>query len=543
MSYIDDKNDITKKINSIKTTISLKESKFSDALTSTESKYAKTLSSLNDAKEKSKNVIPFLLNLLKTTSAEIFKPKTPDEDIVEPDFTEEGDPKKKGFLQKYKNNKLNFGIKDTDKEPNKTLVEILNVFLPEVERIIKEGIVEAIKYSLNCGSDFAFPTNISLTIELETIDFNNILQSNPDGSVSGNIFFTNTPNDFNKFLYDLIQNPGVTDTWDGPNGPLLNLQYNNPNKLTISIPSNVKSFDDFIKDFIDSIGLMDKKMMVGGLIDSFFGNTSSNLDLSLDQLVAQEKTNALLDKVLDTDPCDEEGEITIFDDSFFSFSNEDLELLERKALEKKDGVTLIDLGCGIFEFNINNDTTNNNINQYLGFLDSNTDPQAQENTIKKIIDNVESLTSNQSPKNGDSIKNKINTDFIKEIPKVILNTVILTPKILLLFTLADFTVTGTQPTQKNSFDWSKANKVFFDYVSREIQASLVRIVLDKVVMKIKTLVANYAKELLGEQVSKKLKILSSYIAILRNAYSIGLSLIDKIPTNTVGGIDNNSGEC
>ena len=170
MSYIDDKNDITKKINSIKTTISLKESKFSDALTSTESKYAKTLSSLNDTKEKSKNVIPFLLNLLKTTSAEIFKPKTPDEDIVEPDFTEEGDPKKKGFLQKYKNNELTFGIKDTDKEPNKTLIEILNVFLPEVERIIKEGIVEAIKYSLSCGSDFAFPTNISLTIELETID-------------------------------------------------------------------------------------------------------------------------------------------------------------------------------------------------------------------------------------------------------------------------------------------------------------------------------------------------------------------------------------
>ena len=67
-------------------------------------------------------------------------------------------------------------------------------------------------------------------------------------------------------------------------------------------------------------------------MDSFFSNITANLDFSLEQLVSEEKTNKLIDKILDTDPCYDE---IIFDDSFFTFSNDEVAEFEYRSKQKK----------------------------------------------------------------------------------------------------------------------------------------------------------------------------------------------------------------
>ena len=56
-------------------------------------------------------------------------------------------------------------------------------------------------------------------------------------------------------------------------------------------------------DYIESIEIFNQKMLLGNVIDNIFSNVTGNLNLSLEQITNEQKTNKLIDKILDTDPC------------------------------------------------------------------------------------------------------------------------------------------------------------------------------------------------------------------------------------------------
>ena len=127
-------------------------------------------------------------------------------------------------------------------------------------RIVKEAIVVAIRESLSCSSDFVIPANTVQVIDLETIDYNNILKTDPDSNILGGIFYGTSDKDFNRFLYNLIQTPGIPQIWVGPNGPMMDITFVLPGQLIISINPNYdensgKTFNDFISDYMASIDL------------------------------------------------------------------------------------------------------------------------------------------------------------------------------------------------------------------------------------------------------------------------------------------------
>lgn len=510
MGFIEDKSSLIEEIGIFKTINDLPNPKLS--------------SSFRDVKSAKKNILPFLMTMLAMSCEDPSDTETPE---FNPTFS--GPPPKGTLLKATNGNKSKCNA-------IRILLDILIEFLPELIRIVKEAVIVAFKESLSCSSDFVIPANSVLVMDIETIDYNNILKTDPDSNILGGIFYGNGDKDFNRFLYNLIQTPGITETWEGPNGPILDVTFVNPGQLIFAINTNYdensgKTYNDFISDYMASIELFNNKILIGNLMDSFFGNITSNLGFSVEQLVNEEKTNKLIDKILDTDPCYDE---IIFDNSFFTFSNDEISEFELRAKQKKEGIVSLDLGCGIFDLDIRDD--NGNLGGLLNILDtSSNDPKLQEDTTKKIITIMEENATDTPglQEDKESIKNKLQLDFIKAIPKVIMKISVLTPKILGIYNLSNFIVNNTTITKRNSYDWSTSNRVFVEYVARESLAVLLKIIFNKLKAELLRLIAKFIVKRLKEILNEKLKIIASFAAPLVSGAINGL--INSIPEPQVEG--------
>jgi hypothetical protein len=499
MGFIQDKQSLISEIGIFKTINDLPESKLT--------------SSFGSVKSASKNVLPYLLELLSTSCEDGTEQEKPE---FNPNFTSQ--PPKGSLLRAT-------GGSQVKCNALRILIEILVEFLPELIRIMKEAIVVAIKEALSCSSDFEIQPNTVMVIDIETIDYNSLLKTNPDSNILGGLFFGSVNKDFNRFLHGLLETPNVLGTWEGPNGPLLEVTYIEPSQYLFKVATNYEntSFNDFISDYMSSIELFNKKILLSTVIDYFFSNITFNLDFSLEQLVNEEKTNKLMDKILDEDPCYDD---IVYDDSFFSFSNDEVELFERKAYERKSGYVSIDLGCGVFKFYSNIDLNLNLSN--LTDLEESSDAQSEENVIKNVINSLEDEVTKVSEVDKESIKNKLHYDFILNLPKILMKSSVLTPKILGIYNFSNFIVNNTTITERNSFDFVKANRIFFEYVLRESLAVLVKIVFEKLKRELLRLIAKVINRLLKGIIDKKLKIITSYtLSILSGVVS---GLVNQIPS-------------
>jgi hypothetical protein len=510
MGFIQDKQSLISEIGIFKTIGDLPESK-------------KT-SSFGAVRSASKNVLPFLLDTLSASCEE------PEEDQTTPDTKRptpifSGPPPKGTLLKATGGNKLKCNAL-------RIIIEILVEFLPELIRIMKEAVVIAIKEALSCSSDFKIQPNTSTLIDIETIDYNSLLKTDPDSNLLGGLFFGASDRDFNRFLHNLLDTPNVVGTWEGPNGPLLDVTYVEPSQYLYSINQNYwdTSYNDFIADYMASIELFNKKILLSTVVDYFFSNITSKLDFSLEQLVNEEKTNKLMDKILDEDPCSDE---IVYDDSFFSFSNSDVEFFERKANQRKNGVVSLDLGCGIFDFDLSSSPSNNITKGLLDELDQDIDPETEENNITNVISNLGENLAEFSPPNKESIKNKMHVDFILELPKILMKTSLLTPKILGIYSFSNYIVNNTTVTERNSFDFAKANRLFFEYVLRESLAVLVRIVFNRLKRELLRLINRVISKILKSIINKKLRIITSFSLSIISGFAS--SAISGVPLPSVEG--------
>jgi hypothetical protein len=512
MGFIDDKDELEKEVGIFKTINSFKDGTQS--------------SPLDTVKSAKKNILPYLMQMLSVSCEDPGEPEIDPDDNESFDPTFSGPPPTGSLLKATGGNVGRCNAL-------RILLEILIEFLPELIRIIKEAVKVALREALSCSSDFKLPTNISQIIDIETVDHKGILKIDPNSNLLGGIFYGNGDNDFNKFLYDLIQTPLTTETWEGANGPMLDITFIPPGQLVINLNQNYeeKSFNDFISDYMDSIELFNQKMLIGNVIDYFFSNITANLDFSLEQITDEEKTNKLLDKILDTDPCEDE---VVYDDSFFEFDNEDLREIEEKSKERKNGYRSIDLGCGIFSLNLIEEGGNLVIGGLLDKIDAaKNNPTEQGKEIKKLLETVGDFAAAASPENEETIKNKLNTDFSLQLPKIFFKTSILTPKILLIYNFSNFIVNNVTITERNSYDWAKSNRVFFEYVGRESLAVLVRIFFNKLKAELMRLIARVIKKIIKNITKKKLKIIASFALPAVGAVISGL--ISRIPTPELAG--------
>lgn len=469
----------------------------------------KVTSSLESVNSTSKNLIPFLLDLLSATCKDDSK-----------------NPKEKAKC-----------------EASRILIEILVEYFPVLLKILKEGLIRAIKAGLACGTDFKLPTfQVKIKLNIKELDFTKMLQQNPLSDIGSTLYGKDATKDLNWFLNNLIQSGGA-GTWKG----IVNFNYD---QLTQNIEIGInptyaasggggKSFDGFLLDFVNSIELITLEQFMARLTDSLTGALSAAMNMSLDQILTMEQVSMLQDKINNSDPCKEDYQI---DESYFTFSNNEMLEMEKIASQKSKGVVMLDMGCGIVESTISPQLVKDIFDEIR-----NTPPSKVNAIIEKSINSVnDSLTANVKNEDKKIAKLSLNAKFIEQIPKILTN-IVLEPKLVILYQLCTKLVNGplsssTPPVGSpnipppigvdidakikvpNGFDYAKATKVFFEFVSREALAALLEVIVKVVKREIIKLVEYYATKLAKEQADKRIKAL----AFLTGGIVDGL--ISAIPT-------------
>jgi len=490
MGFIDDKNNIVQQISLTEVLGDLPKNKL--------------VSNIDSVKSKSFNLIPYLLDLL-------------------------------GIV--CKDNKMNPKLKDRAKcDLIRILTEILVDFFPVLMRILKEGIIKGIKAGLLCPADFKIPSTTISSVELKSSEFdlNKLTTLEPD-TFPASLFFGEPNKDLNVFLANLIQG-GVGNTGNWFN--ILDFEvinYTTPSgvtdiglKASIDSAYNGKEFDTFLKDFMNSTELFNFENFIPNLMEQFNGAISGLMDSSIGNLTInsstdKEKVDSMVEKILETDPCEQSF---ILDNSFFEFDSDELLEIERKAQNRLSGVKVINYSCQptvIKSDGIINQGEIDNVKESIS-----NNPNSANLVTKQLAESVISNLAGQVAGTDDdqeNTKKSLSFELALALPKLS-TSIIFTPKIMVLFQISKKMVTNTVDEYSGptpNFDFAKANTVFFEYVVRESSAALLEIIYDQIKEEILKVVINLIVSLIKEAINKKLNQLRS----LTGGYDItsGLSAV------------------
>lgn len=492
-------------------------------------------SSLDSVRSKSKNLLPYLIDLLSVTCKDNSK---------KPNQTE--------------GNERNPNFKDRARcEAVRILTDILIEFFPALIRILKDALMAAIKAGLACSANFTIPNfqngvingpgAIKIKANIKNIDLSGQLKIDPITEIGSTFYGKNPTEDLNFFLANLIKTGGST-SW--PQGaPIFDFNYDktsqeiefglntnyiksgglsniNANNININTP-NV-NFDTFIKDTVDTFGSMDREQFMAKIMNKLTNTLKANLPeikSSLEQLISEEKLDKLQDKINNSDPCKEDF---VIDNSYFTFNNDDLLEIENRANEKTKGYVTLDLGCGFVPVTVPPTTVVNVFNDIR-----NAPPSGVKVVIENSLNTLNnSLTSNVNPVDKQTAQLALNAKILDLIPKILTET-IMEPKVVMLYQLASRLVNGpldptvpavgvTTPTPPNldigapikvtnTFDYAKATSTFFTFVARESLAALLEIIFRRVKVEIVKLVTAATLKILKERLKLKLKALDFLI--------------------------------
>ena len=232
----------------------------------------------------------------------------------------------------------------------------------------------------------------------------------------------------------------------------------------------------------------------------------------------------MVEKILETDPCEQNFTL---DNSFFEFGSDELLEIEKKAQNRLSGVKVINYSCQPTVIQSRGVLNERQINSVKESISNN--PNSANLVTKQLAESVIGNTANQVAGNDDieNTKKSLSFELALALPKLS-TSIIFTPKIMVLFQISkklvapSATVSGVDEFE-GTFDFAKANSVFFEYVVRESSAALLEIIYKQIKEEILKVVIKLIISLIKEAINKKLNQLKS----LTGGYDIksGLSTI------------------
>ena len=401
-----------------------------------------------------------------------------------------------------------------------SLVDIL-ANLDDIELEVKNVIKQALKGLVNCGVNPSIPaffkdTGAGLDIELTTIDFLDIMHVDPT-TTAGGLIYSDVPagfnsDDFNTFLFNTIQDPNNPHNWSPnssvTNNPILTFQFN-PNGVinnrvnvkATSYYSNNKNLTEMNNDYVDSIKLFPSDKVLANLMDSLLGTVSSAIGKTMAQLIIEEKINTIIDKISSSD------DTQTIDDSFFSFSNDELKIQELNANDRGNGVTKF-ISCSAFDTSVPLTTVS------TGIIDiTNTTANGTFNDKIKVIDRTintfgESLGDGLG--NSDKFSAKLNfvENLLRKLVQVLVGS-ILSPKVITIFVINYMIVNNGGGTFTGIVDFMEKNKTLFDGIIKQVRNKIINMLMARLIKAITALaLANLSGNLAERANAKKSQLLS-----------------------------------
>jgi len=384
-----------------------------------------------------------------------------------------------------------------------SLIDLLTHNIDDIELDIKQAIKKLLKSLISCDINPSLPDSFivdGITVELNKIDFLDIFKVNPN-TTSGKLLYSDITSflestDFNTFLYNVIQNNGEEGFWGHStiDSDILKINFNatsplpnQPNNTITIKPSNTyssKKLTDLNNDYIDSIKLFDTNKLINSIIESIFGSISLNISKDKSALNNELKIKDIIDRIINSD------EDVVIDDSYFSFTNEEIHDIEYRSELRRKGVDIINTDKEI-ESSVNMETLTT-LNDELLNLNSNTiTPELIEIKSNIVRDGLNKLSDDitNNVNNQDKLNVKIN--FIENMLRNLMNSIVnvlLSPKLIIIFSLNHYIIHGE--SFNNIEDFMKKNKTLLTTILETVRDIVVSILLNRILKEIKILVAD-----------------------------------------------------
>jgi len=396
----------------------------------------------------------------------------------------------------------------------KSLVDMLTHSLGDIEIKVKKAMKRELKGIVSCGVNPSLPSFIKTTgivIELKKIDFLDLLKVDPK-SASGKLLYNDVTNnltdstDFNTFLYGVIQQDGITNTWKGildvtfvsldPNGV-------NPNNSLIirSNPAyNSKTLNDLNNDYIDSIQLFNTSNLVTSIINTIFGSISINLNKTRKQLEAEGKINAVVDKMVQSDA----GETV--SDTYFTFDSTELSKIENQVDLRKQGIIKVKAST-----EIDSSVSQNSLIEFNTQMGNAVTVEEQKNVLSTNLEVMASESANKSTNVADNQTIKLN--FIQNIIETLIKSivgVILSPKVVMTFLINFKIIYGSGAIFADGVDFIQKNKQLFRQLIKEVTKTIVEML---VVIALKRIAELVAQAQVKKQIDKNKNKISQLLSL------------------------------
>lgn len=425
--------------------------------------------------------------------------------------------------------------------------------------------------SIVLGSTTSGTRSQSIYIPIESLDFSNILQSNPNSQI-GKIFYEtgttfNTQSNgtipLNKELYALTQDAGIPysqkkgNVYRGvSNQPLFNIEFvtqddlGNPGNFfkvdLVNRLDNKNIVSQFLVDYYGTLEIVNLQNLFGQIFDAVCGAVSIQANLSSKQLEVKTKFQLLIERVLGL--CfDNRQEIDVsgiskvsptqdVDASFFEFTEIDLREIDNVIDNIGNGVVEFE-DCDNIKLPVNNEQIISEILNVLSATTSEEVLQVFEQVQSTLVNN---LNSNLQPNlliPALQLRLAVDTELLKAIPQAMFSS-ILSPKIILGFYIM-FAASTTRYRDvlyniKNSLDFSITFRKLFINFSSRVMAKFIKILVDEVkrelILLLRTIILTLKKKTQTKKIAIILQLLtvSGFIIKLIGDYRRCQSILDEI---------------
>lgn len=373
--------------------------------------------------------------------------------------------------------------------------EVMTNFVRKSEPQLKTSLT---KQSTTHNSDKQLSAGFAAGYEIpmQSVDVHGKLKTDPSSS-TGSVIYGDNANNFDKSVYNAVQNPG-TDITHGSGNGAVKLNYDKTtDKIKVKPVNASQTIGGFTTAFIGGMTIINEKEFTSKVVDAIFGTVTAAQKKPLTQIKKEEIFNKTLEKIQN----DEEN---------LDLTQDELYAIDVLSQEKLNGKAKVDVGCSIIDSDVSIDDLKNLISGNTGT----TDPVAIGRNFGGLIDNSFGKNPAQTnPVNKNAIRDGFFKRLIDTIKSIVVDSVTAAPQIRVLLAI----VAG----QKNNDDISSAlgsptedikkQKNLIKCLTDAASQSLIEFIFNLVKAELIKLIIPVAAMILREKIKAFINILKSLV--------------------------------
>lgn len=370
--------------------------------------------------------------------------------------------------------------------------ELMTGFVRNVEPKLK---AELKKQTIEFNSDQTLPASFSSSgyvVSAGDIDTYEKMKTDPN-SQTGSLLYNDSPNDFDVKSYNAQVNEGTDVIFNNTK-----MNFNSTTNSYTYKPANPsQTIGDYTADYIDGLTIINEKEFTSNIINKIFGTINTNQNKTQNQLIAEVKLDKSIQKLID-----EAESIAISDD--------ELRQIESEAQKRLEGITDVDVGCGVLV----NTVTIDSLENMIGITTGSTDPLTVGNAyVDLAASGFPEDEEAQAKEDSETIKDGFLKTLINAIVNVLVSAVVAPPQIRALFAMTSAFKNNGIPDIGNPIEDLEKRRKLADCLAKTTKALINEFIFNLIKQEMMNLIIPVSKLIIKEKINQYLAILRSLIGI------------------------------